>query len=71
MKNKSILNKSTGNKKTLNESELNKNILNKLELENITVYFEYSKNNKKLEECIENILINEANSFSTFKENLE
>lgn len=39
-----------------NKSVLNKNISNKLELENITVYFKYSKNNKKLEECIENIL---------------
>ncbi len=39
-----------------NKSVLNKDISNKLELENITVYFEYSKNNKKLEECIENIL---------------
>ena len=56
MENRSVLNKKELNKKELNKRTLNKNILNELEFKNITVYFEYSKNNKKLEECIENIL---------------
>ncbi len=36
--------------------EKNKKIKQEIKLQNITVYFEYSKNDKKLEDCIENIL---------------
>ena len=41
-----------------NKITLNENAKNKIQPQNITVYFEYSKNNKKFEECIENILKN-------------
>ena len=39
-----------------NKTILNKKANEKIQLQNITIYFEYAKNNKKLEECIENIL---------------
>lgn len=39
-----------------NKIVLNKKARGKIQLQNITIYFEYAKNNKKLEECIENIL---------------
>ena len=42
-----------------NDIACNKKDENKIQLENITMYFEYSKNNKKFEECLENILKNQ------------
>ena len=39
-----------------NKIVLNKKARGKIQLQNITIYFEYAKNNKKFEECIENIL---------------